>query len=61
MKKIIVNKDVCIGCQMCAQIAADTFRMNEDNISEALNPPGNSEEEVQSAIDSCPMSCISWN
>jgi len=60
MKTPIVDPDVCTGCELCTQIAANTFRMNEAGVSEVSDPQGDDEQAIQEAMDSCPVSCISW-
>jgi ferredoxin len=60
METPIVDQDVCTGCELCTDIAANTFRMNADGVSEVFNPQGDDEQTIQEAMDSCPVSCISW-
>lgn len=59
-KKPWVDKDECIGCEMCVNTCPGVFRMDEDGKSECFDPTGASEEDIQSAIDLCPVSCIHW-
>lgn len=59
-KKVIVDTKKCIGCGLCASIAPATFEMGSDGKSHAKNPPKDSEEDVQRAIDGCPVKAISW-
>lgn len=60
MKKLTVDKKKCIGCGTCAILYPKTFKLGKDGKSEVINPKGNSEEEIQNAIDSCPVSAISF-
>lgn len=55
-----VDQDVCIGCGLCTQIAMHTFQLNDETVSEVVDPRGDEEATIQQAIDSCPVSCISW-
>ncbi|MBM3209661.1 ferredoxin [Candidatus Shapirobacteria bacterium] len=55
-----VNQDICIGCGTCTFLAPKTFRLNGEGKSEVVNPPGDTEEKIQEAIDSCPVQAISW-
>ncbi len=59
-RKPYVDQDACIGCQLCANTVPGVFRMNAENLSEVYDPEGASEEEIQEAIDSCPVNCIHW-
>ena len=60
MKVPVVDQDTCTGCDLCPDIASDTFALNDDGVAEVTNPQGNDEDTIQEAIDSCPVSAISW-
>ncbi len=55
--KAFVDQDMCIGCGMCAGIAEEVFRMNEEGKAEAYAE--GDDVSVQEAIDSCPVEAIS--
>lgn len=59
-KKPHVNQDECTGCENCVDLCPGVFRLNDDMVAEVHNPSGATEEEIQEAIDSCPVECISW-
>jgi ferredoxin len=59
-KSVVIDQDECISCGACVDSCPDVFQLNDDNLAEVYNPDGASEEEIQDAIDSCPVSCISW-
>ena len=60
MKKVVINKDKCLGCGMCIGIESDVFfffyyglvKVNNDNIND------DNKENVNNAIDSCPVAAI---
>ncbi len=56
----IVDEDLCTGCELCCDIAPNTFAMNDEGISEVIDPEGDDEDTIQEAIDSCPVEAISW-
>ncbi len=61
-KAPLVDKDVCISCGLCVDNVPDVFRFDDDNKAECFDPNGAAEDVIQSqAIDSCPVSCISWS
>ena len=61
MKKATVKKDVCIGCGLCTSVASEVFGFADDGLAENIlggEVPAGSEECVQEAADSCPVSAI---
>lgn len=59
-KKLVVDKNLCIGCGSCVAVAPKSFKMEDDGKSAAINPPGDDDATVESAITSCPVTAISW-
>ena len=59
-REVEVDQDICIGCGLCASIAPEVFRLNDNGVSEVHNQSGVEEEKIQEAIDSCPVNCIHW-
>lgn len=59
-KKPTVNQEECTGCGVCVDLCPGVFRLNDNDVSEVYNPEGGTEAEIQEAIDSCPVECISW-
>lgn len=61
MKKLpTVNKDKCIGCSTCSVLAPKTFRLGKDGKAEVIDPPGDEEEKIKEAVDSCPVDAIEY-
>lgn len=61
MMKAVVDQDTCIGCGLCCGMCEAVFRMNDDGKAEAYQTAAEeNRDDVQSAIDSCPVSAISW-
>ena len=56
----IVDADICTGCELCTQIAENTFAMNDDGVAEVVNPTGDAEDTIQEALDTCPVEALSW-
>ncbi len=59
--KAFVNKDDCIGCELCASDHPDVFSMDSDGLAVAIEAEldGALLEEAQAAVDDCPTSAIS--
>ncbi len=60
MKKPVVDQDSCTGCGLCPDIAPATFELDDDAIAQVIDPPGDDEDTIQEAIDSCPVEAIAW-
>ncbi len=63
MKKIIVDKNVCIGCGFCAANVENVFLMDDDDLALTKNNilDNMSEEEKEEVLDvkeGCPVGAI---
>jgi ferredoxin len=59
---VIIDEEACIGCGSCVEVCPDVFRMNEDKEkAEIVTVQEDSEECIEEAIDTCPVSCIHWD
>jgi len=58
---VFVDENTCIGCKMCVWCAPATFRIEPDfGRSRVFGQWLDTEDDLQAAIDSCPVSCIHW-
>ena len=53
-----VIKEKCLGCGTCTALCPRSFRIAEDGKSEAVIPPGDSDEEILNAAKACPTEAI---
>lgn len=60
MKKLVVDKNKCIGCGTCAALTPKVFKLGDEGKASVIDQEGDSEETIQNAIDSCPVQAISW-
>ena len=60
MKKVVINKDKCLGSGMCVGIESDVFDFDYDGLVKVNNDNINDDnkENVNNAIDSCPVAAI---
>lgn len=59
--KAVVDQDTCIGCGLCCGMCDGVFRMNDQGKAEAYQAATEANrDEAQCAMDSCPVSAISW-
>lgn len=56
--KIEIDRETCIGDQLCCGEAPETFDMDEDDKAIVTNPEGNSPEEIVCAAKCCPVDAI---
>lgn len=57
--KVYVDKDICIGCGLCAGICPEVFEMDDDGKAVASGAvTEDNESAVQEAMDSCPVTAI---
>lgn len=58
-RQVVIDIDVCIGCEACVEICPDVFSMGPAGFAQVINPEGGTDEEVSEAIEMCPVNCIS--
>lgn len=56
--RVSVDHNLCVGNSMCETIAPKVFVLNDDRQSEAVNPDGDTEENILEAAENCPVSAI---
>ena len=59
-KEPTVDQNVCIGCGTCVALCPNVFQLADDGKSKIANGKGASEQEIQQAMDACPVQCIHW-
>jgi ferredoxin len=58
--KAFVDKDICIGCELCTSVAPDIFRMDDDGlaIAEDFELPDDMIDNAKDAEEQCPVEAI---
>ena len=60
-KKVVIDQDECEGCESCVGICPEVLGFDEDKeVAYVIKPEGGPEDEIEEAIDSCPVECIYW-
>ena len=58
--KPVVDKDMCVGCGLCAGVAPEVFIMEDDGkAGVAPNACDCNEDAAKEAAESCPVNAIS--
>lgn len=57
--KAYVQKELCIGCELCAGLEAAVFRMDPDGKAEGCSEiTEETRENVNQAMEMCPVAAI---
>lgn len=57
--KVMIDRDGCIGCGLCAQTCPEVFAIGEDGLAEVYALPSEKTAgKVCEAAESCPVSVI---
>ncbi len=58
-KKIVIDTDKCIGCNTCPLLCPDYFELDPNTYkAKVKKQPDQITDDIQQAIDSCPVSAI---
>lgn len=56
---VYVDQEGCISCGLCVGTEPNVFRFNDEGRAEVYGPvTAENEDDVQRAMDSCPVSVI---
>jgi ferredoxin len=58
--KGFVDKNICIGCELCTSVCPDIFRMDDDGLAIAIDDEIAADliESAKDAEDQCPVEAI---
>lgn len=58
VKKVHVDRGLCIGAGTCVVLAPGTFQLDDENIAIVIDEKGNAAEEILMAAESCPTKAV---
>jgi ferredoxin len=60
-KRVVIDKDECIGCESCVELCAEVFAFNEnEEKAEVILAEGGPQDCIEEAMSTCPVECIHW-
>ena len=61
MKKPIIDLSQCTDCESCLELCPGIFQRNtETGLIEVVDLSEYPQEEVETAMSTCPTDCITW-
>ncbi len=58
IRRIVIDRQACIGAQSCVVVAPGIFQMDEQNLAYVVDPDAHDEETLLMAAQSCPVLAI---
>lgn len=58
IRRIVVDRQACIGAQSCVAVAPGVFQMDQKNIAYVVDPSSTEEDVLLLAAQSCPVLAI---
>ena len=58
-REIRVDRNLCMGSAQCCWYAPNTFDQDDETIAIVIDPQGDPEEAIRTAVNSCPSRAIS--
>jgi ferredoxin len=58
-RRIVVDRERCIGSGNCSFYAPNTFELDDELKSVVIDPGGDDPADVRAAVEGCPVNAIS--
>lgn len=58
IRRIVVDRQACIGARSCVVVAPGVFQMDDENLAYVTDPDGTDEEIILMAAQSCPVLAV---
>ena len=58
IRRIVVDREACIGAQSCVVVAPGVFQMDDENLAYVTDPDNTDEDIIMLAAQSCPVLAV---
>jgi len=58
IRRIVVDREKCIGANSCVAVAPGVFQLDDENLAYVVNPDSTDEDTIIMAAQSCPVLAI---
>jgi ferredoxin len=58
-REVRVDRDLCMGSAQCSWYAPGTFGQDDDAVAVVIDPSGDPEDAIRTAVASCPTRALS--
>ncbi len=58
IRRIVVDRQACIGAQSCVVVAPGVFQMDDGNLAYVTDPEGADDDTIMMAAQVCPVLAI---
>ncbi len=58
IRRIVVDREGCIGAQSCVVVAPGVFQMDDENLAYVTDPDSTDDDMIMLAAQSCPVLAV---
>ncbi len=58
IRRIVVDRDKCIGARSCVAVAPGVFQMDDENLAYVTDPSSTDDDTILMAAQSCPVLAV---
>ena len=58
IRRIVVDREACIGAQSCVVVAPGVFQMDDENLAYVTDPDSTDDDMIPLAAQSCPVLAV---
>ena len=58
IRRIVVDRALCIGANSCVLVAPGVFQLDEENLAYVTDPDSTDDDTIRMAAESCPVLAV---